>query len=296
MDRLIEIGGIGIRLAVADEFGDALLSKAYDLFLRPTDSDVTVSGTLHVDAFRTVGGFDLDDLGEVVATGCNDLGESHLYFNGSNYTVGISPMPGMEMRCMEFAPDFSSATLRLVPGDRWNGFILDSMLRIFFSQVAVKSSAFLIHASVVTTPGGAHLFLGSSGTGKSTHSSLWLSNIPDAELLNDDNPLIKVGGDGKIYAAGTPWSGKTRCWRDMEAPLRSMTRLRQGAVNSYTELSDIEAFVAVMPGVSVIAHSRKLYGSVCATLGHVVENVRIGLLDCLPDDSAALLCHDNVSR
>ena len=37
---------------------------------------------------------------------------------------------------------------------------------------------------------GISLFQGKSGTGKSTHSGLWLKHIPGCELLNDDNPIV----------------------------------------------------------------------------------------------------------
>lgn len=293
MKTLVETGGICIEVEIPECFGGSLLTEAYMPFIRRSGTGHAVSGGLRV---VDVDGADAGAMhGDVVGVGFNDLGESQLYYDGCAYTVGISPRPGMEMRFMRFAGDFRSAALSLVPGDRWNSFVLDSMLRIFFSQVAVCSSAFLIHASAVETPAGVHMFMGSSGTGKSTHSSLWLGSFTDCELLNDDNPLVKLNPDGTASVAGTPWSGKTKCWRDSEAPLLSMTRLRQSSENKYTRLADVDAFVAVMPGVSVIAHSRQLYDNVCTTLGSVVGRTKVGILDCRPDSGAAQVCRDNVS-
>lgn len=290
METHINIGGIGIGVEIPARFGGNLLGKAYRPFMRPADGESAVSGMLRVAALPASEHPGRDIYGEAVATGFNDLGESRLFFDGMNYTVGISPAPGLAMRYMTFSASFRSATLYLMPGDSWNSFILDSMLRIFFSQVAVNSSAFLIHASAVVTPAGAHLFMGRSGTGKSTHASMWLGSFHDTLLLNDDNPLVMIDREGAVAVSGTPWSGKTPCWRDIQTPLLSMTRLRQSPENKYTPLADVEAFVAVMPGVSAIAHSRQLYDSACITLGSIVERVRVGILDCRPDAGAAHVC------
>lgn len=229
-----------------------------------------------------------------VASGFNDLGESRLFFDGTRYTIGISPCPGEEMRYMAFSEDFKEARISLSPGNPWNAFIIDSMLRIFFSQWAVLNSAFLLHSSAVETATGIHLFMGKSGTGKSTHSSLWIRNFADCRLLNDDNPLVRLNPDGTVSAHGTPWSGKAKCWRNDSGQLLSMTRLRQARHNAFTRLSDVEAFISVIAGVSVISHSKFLQGSVCETLSKVIEKTRVGILECRPDDAAAILCREEV--
>ena len=294
MTTIIETGGLSIAVDIPGQFGESLLHAAYKPFITGEAHRDTVHGTVRVREITDENGS--DNMGRVVSTGFNDLGESRLYFNGADYAVGISPLPGMPVRYMKFARDFSSATLELVPGDVWNSFIIDSMLRIYFSQTAVLSSAFLIHASAVETPRGAHLFMGSSGTGKSTHTSLWLSNFYDCRLLNDDNPLVKLNADGTATVSGTPWSGKTPCWRNREVALLSMTRLRQAPHNRYTPLCDVDAFVAVMPGVSAIVHSRQLYNKACTTLGMIVNTVKVGILDCRPDDEAAVLSRTQLEK
>lgn len=293
----IEVGQIRIRI-VRDSLSVRVgLSDAYTPFLVNPDSAAAPRGVIHIaDASACAPAADFAVL-TPVATGINDLGVSRLFvLPDGRYSVGISPMPGEPMHFMTFSADFREATLALDPADRWNSFLLDSMLRIFFSQVAALESAVLIHSSAVVTPAGAHLFMGKSGTGKSTHSRLWLSTFADCELLNDDNPLLQVCPDGQIRAYGTPWSGKTPCWRSVSAPLLSLTRLRRAEANAYTRLKDIEAFVAVIPGASVISHSRMLHDAVCTTLGRIVGSVGVGILDCLPDSDAARLCRLNVEN
>ena len=54
----------------------------------------------------------------------------------------------------------------------------------------------------------AWLITAPSGTGKSTHTALWLKHFGNrAYMLNDDKPAIRLVGD-RVYACGTPWSGK----------------------------------------------------------------------------------------
>lgn len=200
------------------------------------------------------------------------------------------------MRYMTLSENFREASLYLSAAESWNPFILDSMLRIFFSQIAVMESSFLVHASAIRSSRGAHLFMGKSGTGKSTHSSLWLDTFDGYTLLNDDNPLVRLLSDGSIRAYGTPWSGKTKCWINASAPLLSMTRLRQAPANIYLPQSDTLAFVATLPGVSVISHSKMLYDRACHTLSLVTGRIRVGILDCLPDADAAHVCRNHIEQ
>lgn len=106
-----------------------------------------------------------------------------------------------------------------------------------------------VHASVIMKEGKAVAFLGKSGTGKSTHSRLWLENIPKTELLNDDNPIIRIHPDGKVLIYGSPWSGKTPCYKKVSVPLAGVVRLSQAPFNKITRLSGIQAYACLFPSV-----------------------------------------------
>ena len=72
----------------------------------------------------------------------------------------------------------------------------------------IKYDGILLHSSCVVVDGIAYTFSADSGTGKSTHTQLWLKKFGDrAYILNDDKPAIRLIGD-TVYACGTPWSGK----------------------------------------------------------------------------------------
>ncbi|MGN1123217.1 MAG: hypothetical protein ACI4RR_02655 [Eubacterium sp.] len=77
----------------------------------------------------------------------------------------------------------------------------------FYTEL-IKHQGILLHSSCVVVDGMAYAFSADSGTGKSTHTQLWLDRFGDrAYMLNDDKPAIRLI-DGTVYACGTPWSGK----------------------------------------------------------------------------------------
>lgn len=77
----------------------------------------------------------------------------------------------------------------------------------FYTEL-LNFNGIILHSSCIVVDGMAYAFSADSGTGKSTHTQLWLKHLGDrAYMLNDDKPAIRLI-DGKVYACGTPWSGK----------------------------------------------------------------------------------------
>ena len=86
--------------------------------------------------------------------------------------------------------------------------------------------------------------------GKSTHASLWLRHIEDSELLNDDNPVVRIGHQGQVIVYGSPWSGKTPCYRNVSYPLGAIVVLSQAPYNKIQRLSGIQAYVSLVASIS----------------------------------------------
>lgn len=77
-----------------------------------------------------------------------------------------------------------------------------------FYSALIGYNGILLHSSCIVVDDKAYAFSADSGTGKSTHTHLWLKHFGKrAYMLNDDKPAIRLI-DGKVYACGTPWSGK----------------------------------------------------------------------------------------
>ena len=148
-----------------------------------------------------------------------------------------------------------------------------------------------IHTSTIQYRGRAVLFLGESGTGKSTHTRLWREHIEGAVLLNDDSPIIRII-DGKPWAFGSPWSGKTPCYKTESYPLAACVRLSQAPYNKITRLSVAQGYGALHPSCPpCFAYDDGLYDHISELLSHLLSSVPVYHLACLPDaDAARLSC------
>ena len=282
MNYYYNVAGITFRVDLPESIEPERSLPSFRSFLcGPGEPDFTFavreSGLVTFPEVQTIDESD-SDLGHVV------LGKSET----GSYAVTVGERHKM-LSCNDFmenyavldqdSPDYSAA--------------LVSMLRIAFSQAALKYGCISIHSSVVVLDGRAFLFLGSSGTGKSTHSALWLKNFPGARLLNDDNPALRIE-EGRVMAYGTPWSGKTPCYVNEGHPVGGIARLRQAPYNRYTECIDIEAFANILPSCSAVRGDRVLQTRLHDNLAEICSSVRSGVLDCRPDDEAAILCERSI--
>lgn len=231
--------------------------------------------------------------GRLLDESVNDMGLVRLYDRRGGYVVTLSARPDGVMHRMTANRDFSEVRIALRFDDRDAGFILASLIRIAYSQAILYHEALSIHASAVFHEGVAYLFMGRSGTGKSTHSSLWIRHLPGTELLNDDNPTVRLR-DGRAWAYGTPWSGKTPCYRPLAFPIGGMVRLSQAPENRFRRQEGANAFVALYPGCSVICQDSDLLSRLYDTLIRLAESVPVGLLACRPDAEAARLCYESL--
>ena len=169
------------------------------------------------------------------------------------------------------------------------GMALCSMLRIAFSQAVLLHGGISIHSSAVALDGRAYLFLGSSGTGKSTHSAMWICSFDGCELVNDDNPVLRVEDD-IVFVYGSPWSGKTPCYRDVKYPVGGFARLSQSAENRFRTCADVDAFVALLPSCSAVKGNMRLQDCLYDTISMICDRVPVGVMDCLPDCDSARIC------
>lgn len=226
----------------------------------------------------------------------SDMGYVSLYkYSGTEgYCITLSAEQEGRLHVMQADSSFFAVQVYLHENERLAGHALSSLLRIAYSQAVICRGGISIHASAVFCDNRAFLFMGKSGTGKSTHSALWRRYVPGTELLNDDNPTIRLI-EGKAYAYGTPWSGKTPCYKPLCFPLGGMVRLKQAPVNRFYRQTEVEAFATILPGCSVIRQDAVLRTCLYDTLVQLAEQVPVGVLECRPDEEAAVMCHRALS-
>lgn len=166
---------------------------------------------------------------------------------------------------------------------------LDDFLMIAFIYSSAFHHTILMHASSVVCRDAGCAFIGASGVGKSTHSRLWLEHIPDTRLLNDDQPVFRHMPDGSVWVYGSPWSGKTPCYRNEGARLKALFFMQQAKENRAVRLDGIEAFYRLLESVSAIGRDARSFAGISETLAHVAGTVPAYLLRNLPEKEAALL-------
>lgn len=211
------------------------------------------------------------------------------------YQFIIKDIRGGECCLLQANKDFSNCQCALNGNYDMRCFGLNNALMLVFAFAGSHQQTLLIHASLVRHNGRGYAFIAKSGTGKSTHVSLWLRHIPNCDLMNDDNPIIRII-DGQPYIYGGPWSGKTPCYRQVKAPLGAVTRIDRAPENSIEKLPPIEAFASFLPSCSSMKWDNDIFNNVCNTVTKVVETTGIYTLHCLPDKEAAILCHKTISQ
>lgn len=170
------------------------------------------------------------------------------------------------------------------------------LIMVAFGQASLRFNTALIHSSVVYNEAGAIAFLGKSGTGKSTHSRLWLNHIDTYQLLNDDNPAVKITEEGDAYIFGTPWSGKTACYVNKKAKLRAIVRLKQAPFNKFTDMLGKDALMTLLPSFTALRWNKEIFSTMINVIENIITKVNVGYLECLPNEDAARINYESINK
>ena len=173
-------------------------------------------------------------------------------------------------------------------------FVINGALMMMYTFATSDKLTTLFHSSVVSYHNKAYMFLGKSGTGKSTHSQLWLKHIEGTELVNDDNPVVRIiDGEARVY--GSPWSGKTPCYRNVDYPIGGIVKLKQAPYNEIRRMKAVEAYVALAMSISGMRWKKPMGDGIHETENQLTASVPVWHLSCLPDQNAAELCHSTIA-
>ena len=211
------------------------------------------------------------------------------------YQYIIKDINGAECCLLRSDKEFRRCRCALNGNYNMRSFGLNNALMLIFAFAGSRHDTLLIHASLVRQNGYGYAFIAKSGTGKSTHVSLWLRHLPGCDLRNDDNPIVRII-DGEAYIFGGPWSGKTPCYRNVKARLGAITRIDRAPANSIERLAPIEAFASFLPSCSSMKWDEDIFNRICNTVTKIIETTAIYTLHCLPNEEAAILCNKTISK
>ena len=216
-----------------------------------------------------------EEEGQAIVAGHLDGGEAYFEF-----WLG-------KKECSIMVSDKNYRQAQVCVKENWS-FGVNNAMMVMYALATANSQTALFHSSVVSYQGKAYMFLGQSGTGKSTHSSLWLKYIEGTELVNDDNPVVRII-DRVACVYGSPWSGKTPCYRNVVYPVGAIVKLDQAPYNEIKRLKGVWAYAAVVQSISGKRWDKQVADGLHETENLLAQLVPVWHLDCLPDEAAARL-------
>ncbi len=165
---------------------------------------------------------------------------------------------------------------------------------MFYRQL-INFGGLMLHASAVAVDGRAYLFSAPCGTGKSTHTSLYIKEFGErARILNDDKPAIRLL-DGSFYAYGTPWSGKEAINENICVPLGGICMISRGERNEIKRIYGRDAFHGVYS--QTLRPRSKVYAEkLLDVIGPLLDSVPVWALACNMDPAAARVSYAAMSN
>lgn len=146
-----------------------------------------------------------------------------------------------------FSNDYSNVKIEIKKSINFRNTKADDFEYIFTGYMFSNRLTFLggsvLHSSAISVNNNGIAFTAPSGTGKSTHTSLWVKKFgADVNVINDDKPAIRFW-DGKPYIFGTPWCGKSYINSNLKSELKAVVCLERATENSICRM---DAFNTVL--------------------------------------------------
>ena len=212
--------------------------------------------------------------------------------------IGVSAVwPSTRTFCREFltgeTPAFS-ITLTQADTDyeqsvcdgTWDHAYLETLaLHRRISDELIKYDIVLFHGSAIAADGKAYIFTAPSGTGKTTHTRLWLESVPGSYVLNGDKPFLRIEKD-RFLVYGSPWRGKENYGINEKLPLEAICILERDHVNHIEPVS-CEKALGTLVRQTYRPADTQLMMKALQLIGRIGQSVRLYHLGCNMDPEAA---------
>ncbi len=151
----------------------------------------------------------------------------------------------------------------------------------------------LLHSAVLDFNGKGYAFLGRSGTGKSTHTGLWMKYLNNVKIINGDKPILKSEENGFI-AFGTPWMGKEGLGCNESTPLKGLCFLEQAKENSIRTLIPSEVDSRLFPQILIPDDEENAIATL-ELADKLIQQTPAYLLKCNISEEAAKLSFETIT-
>ena len=107
--------------------------------------------------------------------------------------------------------------------------------------------------------------------------------------------MVRINDEGEVFVYGSPWSGKTPCYRNVNYPLGGIVKLRQSPYNKIQRVKGIDAYMVIRRSAASMRWIKTIADGLHASENHIAKATPIWLLECLPDEAAARLCQSEIA-
>ncbi len=167
--------------------------------------------------------------------------------------------------------------------------------RMICRQLPYKFDSYLFHSAVIEYEGEGYAFAAKSGTGKSTHVSLWQKRFGDAvHIVNGDKPILRFVND-RLYAYGTPWCGKEGYEENTSVPLRAICFLERAKENSIRRIEPEDAVMRIFQQI-LTPGDLQTVDALFPLLDRTLREVPVYVLGCNISEEAAEVAYSGMNR
>ena len=153
------------------------------------------------------------------------------------------------------------------------------------SQKLIQRDTILFHGSALAVDGKGYIFTAPSGTGKTTHTRLWLQTVPGSYVLNGDKPFLRLK-DNQVWVCGSPWRGKENYGINEMLPLEAICILERDSFDHIEKIQNSEAMVSLIRQTYRPDEPLLLMKSL-QLIGDIAQAVRLYQLGCTMNPNAA---------
>ena len=160
-------------------------------------------------------------------------------------------------------------------------------------ELPTKFDSYLFHSALIEYEGRGYAFAAKSGTGKSTHISLWKKAFGEGvRIINGDKPILRYE-NGEFIAYGTPWCGKEGFEINSSVPLKAICFIERGEKNSISRISTEDAVSKIFHQI-LTPQDISTVDALFPLLDNMLSIVPCYLLKCNMDVEAAVVAYNGM--
>ena len=136
----------------------------------------------------------------------------------------------------------------------------------------------VFHGAVIAYKGKGFLFTAPSGTGKTTHISLWKKYLDGVDIVNGDKPILQIKED-TVTAYATPYAGKEGFQNHGSTELHAICFIHRGEKNTIRRVTTGEILTELMHQVYLPKDAQALMKTL-DLLNGLCSAVPVYVLEC----------------